>query len=109
MKYFSGGSVVKNLPANAGGATSIPGLERSTGVRNDNPLQFSSWRIPEKAGRLQSIRSQRDEHNGVTEHTHTRSCETKAIEKDGNVKSKTFISRLCSCVRTNTWKYTQSM
>ena len=54
MKYFSGGSVVKNLPANAGGATSIPGLERSTGVRNDNPLQFSSWRIPEKAGRLQS-------------------------------------------------------
>ena len=33
MKYFSGGSVVKNLPANAGDVTSIPGLERSTGVR----------------------------------------------------------------------------
>ena len=109
MKYFSGGSVVKNLPANAGDVTSIPGLERSTGVRNGNPLQFSSWRIPEEPGRLQSIWSQRDEHGRVTEYTYTKSCETKAIEKDGNGKSKTFISRLCSCVRKNTWKYTQSM
>ena len=38
---FLGGSVVKNLNANAGDARdlgSIPGLERSTGVGNGNPL-----------------------------------------------------------------------
>ena len=41
---FPGGSVVKNLPANAGatGDTSlIPGLDRSPGGGNGNPLQYS--------------------------------------------------------------------
>ena len=38
---FPGGSVVKNLPANAGDAGSIPGLERSPGGGNGNPLQYS--------------------------------------------------------------------
>ena len=40
---FPGGSVIKNLPANAGDAGdlgSIPGLERSPGVGNGNPLQY---------------------------------------------------------------------
>ena len=40
-----GDSVVKNLPANAGEARdsgSIPGLGRSPGIGNDNPLQYSS-------------------------------------------------------------------
>ena len=42
---FSGGSVVKNLPANAGDSGnlgSIPGLGRSPGERKDYPLQYSS-------------------------------------------------------------------
>ena len=41
--YFSGGSVVKNPPASAGdarGSDLIPGLGRSPGVRNGNPLQL---------------------------------------------------------------------
>ena len=41
---FPGGAVVKNLPANArdpGDAGSIPGLGRSPGVGNRNPLQYS--------------------------------------------------------------------
>ena len=47
---FPGGAVVKNLPANAGIARdagdigdvgSIPGLGRSLGVGNGNPLQYS--------------------------------------------------------------------
>ena len=38
---FSGGSVVKNLPANAGNAGSILGSERSSGRGNGNPLQSS--------------------------------------------------------------------
>ena len=41
---LSGGSVVENLPANAGyagDAGSIPGSGRSFGGRNGNPLQYS--------------------------------------------------------------------
>ena len=36
-----GGSVVKNLPANAGNTGSIPGSERSPEDGNGNPLQYS--------------------------------------------------------------------
>ena len=35
---FSGGSMVKNPPANAGELGSIPGLKRSFGEGNGNPL-----------------------------------------------------------------------
>ena len=41
--------MVKNLLANAGDARdsgSIPGLERSPGVGNGNPLQYSCLKIP---------------------------------------------------------------
>ena len=37
-----GGSVLKNVPANAGEAGSIPGLRTSLGEGNGNPLQYSS-------------------------------------------------------------------
>ena len=37
---FPGGSVVKNPSANAGDAGSIPGLGRSPGEGNANPLQY---------------------------------------------------------------------
>ena len=38
---FPGGSVVKNLPANAGDLGSTPGFGRSPGNRNGNQLQYS--------------------------------------------------------------------
>ena len=38
---FPGGSVVQNLPANAGHVGAIPGPERSPGEGNGNPLQYS--------------------------------------------------------------------
>ena len=38
---FPGGSGVKNQPANAGDKGSIPGLKRSPGEENGNPLQYS--------------------------------------------------------------------
>ena len=38
---FSGGSVVKNPPANAGDASPIPESGRSPGEGNGNPLQYS--------------------------------------------------------------------
>ena len=61
--------VVKNLPANAGYARVahlIPGLGRSPGVGNGNPLQYSCPRNSpwtEKPGGLQSMGPQRVRHD----------------------------------------------
>ena len=41
MLSVPGGSLVKNLPANAGDLGSIPGSERSLGEGNGNLLQYS--------------------------------------------------------------------
>ena len=41
MEGFPGGTVVKNLHANAGDAGTIPGSGKSHGVGNGNPLQYS--------------------------------------------------------------------
>ena len=38
---FPGGSVAKNLPANAGDSGSIPGSGRSPGIRNGKLFQYS--------------------------------------------------------------------
>ena len=46
---FPDGSVLKNTPANAGGTRDsglIPGLERSLGGENGNPLQYSCLENP---------------------------------------------------------------
>ena len=45
-----GGSVVKNLPAVAGDASLIPGLGRSLGEGNGNPLQYSCLEKPVDRG-----------------------------------------------------------
>ena len=65
MIGFPGGSVVKNLPANAGDVSLISGLGRFPGVGNGNPLQYSAWKIPwaEKPGRLQSMGLQNVRHD----------------------------------------------
>ena len=39
-RAFPGSSVVKNLLANAGDMSLIPGLGRAPGEGNDNPLQY---------------------------------------------------------------------
>ena len=52
-----GGSVVKNLPANAGDAgdmSSVPGSRRSPGEGNDNPLQYSCLEDPMDTGAWQT-------------------------------------------------------
>ena len=41
MLGFPGGSVIKNLPANARDMGLIPGLGRSPREVNGNPLQYS--------------------------------------------------------------------
>ena len=54
---FPGSSVVKNLLANAGATGdlgSIPGLERSPGGGNGNPLQYSCLEKPMDRGAWQA-------------------------------------------------------
>ena len=60
--------MVKNLLANVGDSGLIPGLERSPGEENGNPLQYSCWEIPwtEKSGGLQSMGLQRVGYDLVT-------------------------------------------
>ena len=71
-KLFSvnpGGSVVKNLPANAWVAGSIPRSGRFPGEGNGNPSSILAWEIPctEEPGGLLSMGSKRVGHSLVTE------------------------------------------
>ena len=54
---FTGGSAVKNLPANARDAGLIPGSGRSPGGEMAIHFSILAWKIPwtEKPGRLQSM------------------------------------------------------
>ena len=47
--------MIKNLPANAGDPGSIPGLGRSPGEGNGNPLQGSCLGNPMDRGACQAI------------------------------------------------------
>ena len=70
---FPGGSVVKNLPANAGVGSSIPGLGRSPGEANGNPLQYSCLGNPMDRGAWWATVHgvARVRHDLATKHTHT--------------------------------------
>ena len=74
MWGFPSGTVVKNLPANAGDMRDvglIPGLGRSPGGGNGNPLQFSCLENPMDRG-AQCLGSQRvghDQSNVARKHT----------------------------------------
>ena len=52
---FPGGSVVKNMPANAGDVGSISGSGRFPGEGNGNPLQYSCLGNPKNRGAWQAI------------------------------------------------------
>ena len=62
---FTGGSVIKNPPANAGDTGSIPELGRSSREGNGNLLQYSCLGnlMDRVAGRLQSMGSPRVGHD----------------------------------------------
>ena len=69
--YFPSISAVKNPPANARDAKDVglsPGLGRSAGEENGNPLQYSCLGNPqtEKLGGLKSIGLLRVRHNLAT-------------------------------------------
>ena len=64
---FPGDSVVKNLPANAGELSSIPGSGRSPEGGNGNPLQYSCLEnlMTEEPGGLQFMQSKRVGHESA--------------------------------------------
>ena len=59
------GSVVKNLPAKAGDAGSIPGQEDPLEEEMATCYSIFAWKIPwtEEPGRLQSMGSQKVRHD----------------------------------------------
>ena len=65
---FPGGSDGKASVYNVGDLGSIPGLGRSPGEGNGNPLSTIAWKIPgtEEPCRLQSMGSQRVGHDWAT-------------------------------------------
>ena len=62
---FLGGSEGKESACNEGDPSSVPGLGKSAGEGNGNPLQYLAWKIPwtKESGGLQSMVSQRVGHN----------------------------------------------
>ena len=76
---FPGGLGGKASTYNAGDPGSVPGLGRSSGEGNGNPLQYSCLEIPwtEELGRLQSMELQRV---GQTERLHFHFLVTNDVE-----------------------------
>ena len=68
----SGGSVVKNPPANGGDTGSIPGSERRPEEGNGNPLQYSCLGNPwtEEPNGLQSMGLQRSQTHLSNQNNH---------------------------------------
>ena len=111
-EIFPGGTVVKNMPANArdaGAAGSVPGLGRCPGEGNGIPLQYACLENTrgeshtEESGRLQSVGSQRVRHDGATEQTHTHTHrETRA--KHGSKLTQDNSSNYCKFgLRNRSW------
>ena len=78
----------KESACSGGDPGSIPGLRRSPGEGNGNPLQYSCLENPMDRGvcRPQSMGSQRVRHNRATNtHTHTHTC---------------VYARACVCIHT---------
>ena len=78
-KSFPGGSVVKNMPANAGDAGSIPGWEDYLEKEMATHSSILAWEIPrtEESGRLQSMGSQNSQTRlsvCMVMHTHIYVC-----------------------------------
>ena len=80
---FPGGSVIKNLPAKAGGVGLIPELGRSPGGGNGNPLRCSCLENPMDRGASQATVQGGHKKSDVTEHAHTLiKCINMFLEKD---------------------------
>ena len=90
---------VKKSACNARDLSLIPGLGRSPREENGNPLSNFAWRNPwtEDPGRLQSLGSQRSQHNWATNTTKTTSTHEHCFRQILLPKEQSFFS-LCVCV-----------
>ena len=73
MIYF-GGSVVKNLPGNAedtGDSGLVPGLGKSPGERNGNPLQYSCLENSMDRGARQATEDRKARQYMESQKSHT--------------------------------------
>ena len=80
LQGFPGGSEVKASACNVGDLGSIPGLGRSLGEGNGNPLQYSCLENPMQPGGLQSMVPQRD----IQFSSHYLLKEAKLVDPQGN-------------------------
>ena len=86
---FLGGTVAKNLPANAGDSRDalILGSGRSPGVQNGNPLQYSFLENSMDRGAWWAIQfmgckeSDMTEHMHTHTHTHTQTCQSQSFKQ----------------------------
>ena len=89
-EQFLGDTVLKSLPANAGDARdvgSIPGLVRSLGIENGNPLQYSSLENSMDRGAWQAIYSSWVcRESDTTEHTLLLSMEKPSQKSSAETK-----------------------
>ena len=85
-KSFPAGSVVKNLPANAGDVGSIPGSGRSPGEVNGSRLQYSCLENPMNRGAGQAtVHGVAEESNTTGQTKQTKQINTKEQSKDEQV------------------------
>ena len=78
---FSGGSVVKNMPANAGDSGLILGLGRSPRKGNGNPLQYSCLGNPTDRGTWRATLHGVTKELGILSNETTRHCKLKQTNK----------------------------
>ena len=91
--HLPGGSDGKASAYNVGDPVSIPGLRRSPGEGNGNPLHTLAWKTPwtEKPGRQQSMGSLRVRHD-LSDFTFT--FHFHALEKEMATHSSTLVWRI---------------
>ena len=80
FRDFPGGSEGKEYACNAGNPGSTPGSERTPGVGNENPLQYScleNLMDSEAWWAIQLMGLQRVRHDSETEYAPRHTCEGK--------------------------------
>ena len=81
---FPGGSVVKNLPANEGDTGDlglIPGLGRSPGEGNGNPLQYSCLENPMDRGAWRATVHRIAKSQDMIERVNNNQCQGQTLHQ----------------------------
>ena len=98
FKENPGGPVLKNSPANAEDEGSIPGLGRSPGEGNGNPLQCSCLENPTDSGAWQStVHGVAKSQTRLSSHSYQASCPFAHKGEGGNPCLFLFVCLLAFC------------